>query len=99
VLDIDIKGFFDNIDHALLMKAVRRHTQCRWMRLYIERWLNAPVQMTNGMLVQRDKGTPQGGVISPLLRGGAAFSDTGVSGFLPGQYSNRRADIHEKAKT
>lgn len=67
VLDVDIKGFFDNIDHALLMKAVRRHTQCRWMLLYIERWLKAPVRMTDGTLVQRDKGTPQGGVISPLL--------------------------------
>jgi RNA-directed DNA polymerase len=66
-LDIDIKSFFDNIDHELLMKAVRRHTECRWMLLYIERWLKAPVQMTDGTLVQRDKGTPQGGVISPLL--------------------------------
>ena len=68
VLDLDIKGFFDNIDHALLMRAVRRHTQCRWMLLYIERWLKAPVQMTDGTLVQRDKGTPQGGVITPLTQ-------------------------------
>src|ERR1017187_10186943 len=67
VLDLDIKGFFDNIDHALLMRAVRRHTQCRWMLLYIERWLKAPVRMTDGTLVQPDKGTPQGGVVSPLL--------------------------------
>jgi len=67
VLDLDIKGFFDNIDHDLLMKAVRRHTDCRWVVLYVERWLKADVLMPDGTLVQRDRGTPQGGVISPLL--------------------------------
>lgn len=67
VLDVDIKGFFDNIDHELLMRAVRKHTDCKWVRLYIQRWLTAPVQMPNGTLVNSCKGTPQGGVISPLL--------------------------------
>jgi group II intron reverse transcriptase/maturase len=67
VLDLDIKGFFDNIDHGLLMRAVRKHTDCKWVLLYIERWLKAPVQLEDGSLVHRDKGTPQGGVISPLL--------------------------------
>lgn len=67
VLDIDIKGFFDNIDHELLMRAVRKHTDSKWIRLYIERWLTAPVQMPDGTLVKSGKGTPQGGVISPLL--------------------------------
>jgi len=67
VLDLDIKGFFDNIDHGLLMRAVRKHTDCKWVILYIERWLKAPVQLEDGSLVNRDKGTPQGGVISPLL--------------------------------
>jgi group II intron reverse transcriptase/maturase len=67
VLDLDIQGFFDTIDHALLMRAVRRHTQCRWMHLYIERWLKAPVRLADGTLLQRDRGTPQGGVVSPLL--------------------------------
>lgn len=67
VLDVDIKGFFDNIDHELLMKAVRKHTSCKWIILYIERWLKAPIQFEDGSIVQRDKGTPQGGVISPLL--------------------------------
>lgn len=67
VLDLDIKGFFDNIDHELLMRAVRRHTQCRWILLYIERWLKAPVQLPGGIVMQRDRGTPQGAVISPLL--------------------------------
>ncbi|CBJ49604.1 group II intron reverse transcriptase/maturase [Ralstonia solanacearum] len=67
VLDVDIKGFFDNIDHALLMKAVRKHIDCRWITLYIERWLTAPVQLPDGTSQARNKGTPQGGVISPLL--------------------------------
>jgi len=67
VLEFDIKGLFDNIDHDLLMRAVRRHTDCKWMLLYVERWLEAPFQGEEGILVQRTKGTPQGGVISPLL--------------------------------
>jgi RNA-directed DNA polymerase len=67
VLDIDVKGFFDNIDHELLMRAVRKHTGCKWIRLYIQRWLTAPVQMPDGALVNSEKGTPQGGVVSPLL--------------------------------
>jgi RNA-directed DNA polymerase len=67
VLDLDIKGFFDNIDHELLMKAVRLHSPCRWVSLYIERWLRADVQLPDGTLQARDRGTPQGGVISPLL--------------------------------
>ena len=67
VLDMDIKGFFDTIDHELLMKAVRKHTDSPWALLYIERWLTAPVQLQDGTLLERDQGTPQGGVISPLL--------------------------------
>jgi RNA-directed DNA polymerase len=67
VLDLDIRGFFDNLDHDLLMRALRAHTDCRWILLYVERWLKAPAQREDGMLVAREKGTPQGGVISPLL--------------------------------
>ncbi len=67
VLDLDIKGFFDNIDHDFLMKAVRWHTKEKWVLLYIERWLKAPIYMTDKTLVYPEKGTPQGGVISPLL--------------------------------
>ena len=67
VLEFDIRGLFDNISHELLMKAVRKHTDCKWVILYIERWLKAPLQLNDGTLVQRDKGTPQGGVISPVL--------------------------------
>lgn len=67
VLEFDIKGLFDNIDHELLMKAVRKHTDCPWLILYIERWLKAPFQMKNGDVIERISGTPQGGVISPVL--------------------------------
>jgi group II intron reverse transcriptase/maturase len=67
VVDLDIKAFFDSIDHTLLMRAVRKHTDAPWVVLYIERWLKAPVQMEDGRLVARERGTPQGGVISPLL--------------------------------
>lgn len=67
VIDLDIQGFFDNLDHALVMRAVGKYTQCRWILLYVERWLQAPVQREDGTLAPRSKGTPQGGVISPLL--------------------------------
>ena len=67
VLDMDIKGFFDAIDHDLLMRAVKRHVKEPWQLLYIQRWLKAPVQYTDGHRESRQKGTPQGGVISPLL--------------------------------
>ncbi len=67
VVDLDIKSFFDTIDHALLMRAVRRHTQASWILLYIERWLTAPVEMLDGSLQNRAAGTPQGGVVSPML--------------------------------
>ena len=66
-LDIDIKAFFDSISHELLLRAVRKHTDCAWVLLYIERWLKAPVQLEDGTLEPREKGSPQGSVISPLL--------------------------------
>ena len=67
VLDLDIKGFFDNIDQNLLMRAVKKHAKDQWNILYIERWLKAPMQEEDGRLVPRERGTPQGGVASPLL--------------------------------
>lgn len=67
VLEFDIKGLFDSIDHELLMKAVRKHTDCKWVILYIERWLKAPFQTKDGKEVERESGTPQGGPISPIL--------------------------------
>lgn len=67
VVDLDVKGFFDNIDHSLMMRAVRKHTDCKWVLLYVERWLKAPVELGNGTQMPRERGTPQGGVASPLL--------------------------------
>ena len=67
VIDLDIQGFFDSIDHGLMLKALRKYTEEPWVLLYVERWLKVPGQGTDGKLVERDRGTPQGGVISPLL--------------------------------
>jgi len=67
VIDLDIKGFFDNLDHDLLLRAVRHHTDVPWIILYVQRWLIAPVQLPDGTLEERTKGSPQGSVISPLL--------------------------------
>jgi len=67
VIDIDIKGFFDNIRHDLVLKALRRHCKEHWVLLYVERWLRAPLIDREGKMQERQKGTPQGGVISPLL--------------------------------
>jgi len=68
VIDLDIKGFFDNIDHELLMLGVKRFTKEKYILLYVDRWLKAPVRLSDGTLKESDgKGTPQGGVISPLL--------------------------------
>ena len=68
VIDLDIKGFFDNIDHKKLMQAVEKHVPEQWAKMYIIRWLEAPVLKKTGELVSKQgKGTPQGGVISPLL--------------------------------
>ena len=67
VLEYDICGFFDNLDHSLLMMAVKKHTDNKWIILYIERWLKTPMQFPDGSLEQKTKGVMQGGVISPLL--------------------------------
>ena len=67
VVDLDIKAFFDSLDHDLVERAVACHTDVPWVRLYVSRWLRAPVQMPDGTTEPRTKGTPQGGVISPLL--------------------------------
>ncbi len=67
VVDLDIKGFFDNIDRLLMMHAIRKHTDCKWVLLYVERWLKAPVELDDGTRMPRERGTPQGGVASPLL--------------------------------
>lgn len=67
VVEFDIRGLFDNINHDLLMKALRFHCKCRWVLLYVERWLRASMQQPDGRLTERHQGTPQGGVVSPVL--------------------------------
>ena len=67
VLEFDIRGLFDNISHELLLRALEKHTDSEWVRLYVRRWLMAPLQLADGTLVERTKGTPQGGVVSPIL--------------------------------
>jgi RNA-directed DNA polymerase len=67
VIDLDIRGFFDNLDHDLVLKAVGHHTDQRWVLLYVERWLKAPLQRADGSLQARDRGSPQGSAVSPVL--------------------------------
>jgi RNA-directed DNA polymerase len=67
VLDLDLKSFFDSLSHSLVLKAVAHHTDLRWILLYVERWLKAPLQLGDGTLKQRDRGSPQGSAISPVL--------------------------------
>lgn len=67
VLDLDLKSFFDSVPHDLILRGVAAHTNERWVLLYVERWLKAPLQQEDGSLIERDRGTPQGSAISPLL--------------------------------
>jgi len=67
VIDLDVRAFFDSVDHSLMLKAVARHTDQRWILLYVKRWLQAPLRQPDGTLVARDRGTPQGSAISPVL--------------------------------
>ena len=65
MIDMDIQGFFGNLDHDLVLKAVARHTGQRWVLLYVERWLKAPLQRPDGSLLARDRGSPQGSAVTP----------------------------------
>lgn len=67
VVDLDIRSFFDSVPHDLVLKAASHHTDQRWIVLYVQRWLQAPLQTEDGTLIERDRGTPQGSAISPLL--------------------------------
>ena len=67
VIDLDIKNFFDSLPHSLIQREVEKHTELKWLRLYVERWLKAPVQKDDGTRVERNCGSPQGSAISPLL--------------------------------
>ena len=103
VVEFDIRGLFDNLDHGLLMTALRKHCQEPWILLYVERWLKAPMQSADGQLQARDKGTPQGGVVSPILANlflHYAF-DLWVTRHLPGVRFARYADdavLHCKSR-
>jgi len=94
VVDLDIKGFFDSIPHDLVERAVAQHTDSPWVRLYIARWLRAPMQRPDGTREERTQGTPQGGVISPLLANlflHYAF-DLWMQRTFPGVHFERYAD-------
>jgi RNA-directed DNA polymerase len=67
VIDLDLRSFFDTLDHRLVLRAVAHHTNLRWVLLYVQRWLKAPLQLEDGTLAARDRGSPQGSAISPLL--------------------------------
>jgi RNA-directed DNA polymerase len=67
VVDLDVRSFFDSVPWDLMLKAVARHVTQEWVLLYVERWLKAPMQMPDGTLTRRTRGTPQGGPISPLI--------------------------------
>lgn len=66
-VDLDISGFFDDLDHDLALQAIKKHTDCKWVILYVERWMKAPIQQADGSKVVRDKGVPQGGSVSPII--------------------------------
>src|SRR5918996_261600 len=67
VIDLDVQKFFDSVDHSLMVKAVEAHADAPWVVLYVQRWLTAPLQLSDGTLQQRDRGTPQGSAVSPVL--------------------------------
>jgi RNA-directed DNA polymerase len=94
VVDLDIKAFFDTVPHDLVLRAVAHHTDQRWILLYVQRWLTAPLQQEDGTLVARDRGTPQGSAISPLLANlfmHYAF-DTWLARNYPGVWFERYCD-------
>jgi len=67
VIDLDVSAFFDSVPWELVLKAVRTHTDQPWVLLYVRRWLQAPLQQSDGTLLRRDRGTPQGSAVSPVL--------------------------------
>jgi len=68
VIDMDIKGFFDNINHDLMMRVLRHYIEEPWIIMYVERWLKVSIIDEAGIITERTKGTPQGGVISPIVK-------------------------------
>jgi RNA-directed DNA polymerase len=86
-LDLDIRAFFDSMSHELLLRAVRKHTDCAWALLHIERWLQAPVQLEDGTLEPRQKGTPQGSVVTLAVQSLFALYVRSVDGQTPSDYT------------
>jgi RNA-directed DNA polymerase len=103
VIDLDLQKFFDTVPWELVVRAVEAVTDCRWVLLYVRRWLEAPLQRPDGTLVERDKGTPQGSAISPVLANlfmHYAF-DTWMAREFPGCPFERYADdivVHCKSR-
>jgi RNA-directed DNA polymerase len=95
VIDLDVQKFFDSVPHDLIVKAVEAHTDAPWVRLYVRRWLSAPIQQPDGSLAERDRGTPQGSAVSPVLANlfmHYAF-DTWLAREYPGVWFERYADL------
>ena len=67
VIDLDVAKFFDSVDHDLIVKAVEANTDQAWVVLYVKRWLQAPLALPDGTVRERDRGTPQGSAVSPVL--------------------------------
>jgi len=88
VVDLDVKAFFDSVSWNLMLKAVERHTDQKWVLMYVERWLKAPMLMPDGTLTERTQGTPQGGPISPLLAN--LFLHYGFDLWMAGEYPGCR---------
>lgn len=86
VLEFDVKGLFDNIRHDYLLKLVNKHTDGKWIMLYIERWLKTPFKMVDGTIEERTAGTPQGGVISPVLAN--IFMHYAFDDFMSKEFNN-----------
>ena len=87
VIDLDVEKFFDSVRWDLIVKAVEAHTDLPWVVLYVKRWLAAPLQLPDGTLLERDRGTPQGSSVSPVLANlfmHYAF-DTWLARELPGR--------------
>ena len=98
VLEYDIRGLFDNINHGLLLKALRHHCDDRWVLLYVERWLTAPVQGKDGLLDTRTVGTPQGGPLSPVLNEGTGQSGPGPAPHAGAARCNAPADRRARTR-
>jgi RNA-directed DNA polymerase len=91
LIDLDLRSFFDSLDHSLVLCAVSHHTSERWILLYVQRWLEAPLQGEDGTLAARDRGSPQGSAISPLLASCTTRSTCGRPGsFRPSRLSVTR---------